>query len=159
MAHIHRKGNVRPLHRVRVALNGAVPAADIFPGDLVAQASNFAVPAASFTWTTDEATTRTNFVAAFLGVSNDRSRLGVTDSRDLLIEVHTDGYFEFDCASATYEIGTKLGPDKAAGNNLKNTVKAVTAEAEAIAVVTEHQVSTGRVTGKLVNTVLDRVSI
>ena len=159
MAHIHRKGAVRPLHRVRVKLSGSVPANTINAGDLVCNESNYAIPISAFTWDTDEATTRVAAVAAFLGVSNDRSRASTTDARDLFIEVHTDGYFEFDCASGTYEVGDKLGPDKDTGNALKNQVKAVSAENQAVAVVVERGATVTRVMGQLVNTVLHRTSI
>ncbi len=157
--HAHRKGNLRPLSLVPVALSSSVPAAAIAVGELVGSASNVAVPAASWAWTTDEETTREAFVAAFLGVSSSRSRLASTDARDLAIEVATDGFFEVELSSATtVHIGTLLGPAKASGNALLNTCKTVTDGSEACFICTEEATSATRVMAKIINTVLDRIS-
>lgn len=46
-------------------------------GDLCAIVSGNVVPAASFTWDTDEATTQTNFATAFLGASGQFKKADV----------------------------------------------------------------------------------
>lgn len=150
MAHTHRTGVV-DLLVASVKLTGGVPTNTINVGDLVAMEANKAVPATAFTWTTDLATTRTNFAVAFLGVSSDRSRAGTTDTRDLEIGVDTDGNIEFDCASASYVIGDYLAPQKAVGNALVQTVEKVAAKAQAIAVVVKDVTGT-KVLARPINT-------
>ena len=150
MAHTHRTGVV-DLLVASVKLTGGVPTNTINVGDLVAMEANKAVPATAFTWTTDLATTRTNFAAAFLGVSSDRSRAGTTDTRDLEIGVDTDGNIEFDCASASYVIGDYLAPQKAVGNALVQTVEKVATKAQAIAVVVKDVTGT-KVLARPINT-------
>lgn len=86
-------------------------------GDLVAQDATGAVyPAASETWSVDLATTQGNFQDKFLGIAMQRSRNGDTDP----IRVATSGVFEFDCASATFELGILVGAAKQTGNALEN---------------------------------------
>jgi hypothetical protein len=65
-------------------------------------------------WNTNLATTQEAFHDKFLGIAMQRSRNGDTDP----IRVATTGVFEYDAASAAYELGTLVAPDKAAGNNL-----------------------------------------
>ncbi len=158
-AHIHRRGLLTPIHGVRVKLTSSVPTNDIEVGDLVGQESDYAVPAHLFTWDTNEATTRVAFAAAFLGVSADRSRAATTDARDLEIQVNTDGYYELEVVSGTYELGAKIGPEKAAGNALLQKCKAVSAENEAVAVCVERGTTVTRLLCALVNTVTKRISI
>ena len=155
MAHIHRKGPIDPI-QVDVKLTSDVPTNTINIGDLVALESFKAVPAQNFTWDTDEATTQENFAAAFAGVSCSRSRAGVTDTRDLEIQVATDGYIEFDCVSDNYDLGEYLGCDSAA-SLLKQTVKVVGSKDVAVAVVIEKApAASTRVLGRLVNTIPKR---
>ncbi len=86
-------------------------------GDLVEMAADGTVtPASAHTWNTDLATTQNEFQDTFLGVAMQRSRSGDTDP----IRVATSGVFEFDCASATFEIGALTGPAKQTGNALEN---------------------------------------
>lgn len=66
-------------------------------------------------WNTNLATTQEAFHDKFLGVAMQRSRAGDTDP----IRVATTGVFEFDCVSATYELGTLLALDQN-GNNLRS---------------------------------------
>lgn len=109
----------------------AASATVIAPGDLIATAASTSVPApaSAETWVTDLATTQTNFVAKFLGVSVDRSRNGDTDP----VVCATSGVFEFDCDSATFAIGDLVGPAKQSGNALENQkVAAVASAARAI---------------------------
>lgn len=154
MAHIHRTGPVDPVF-LDVAVTSNVPTNAIEQGDLIAQVTGKAVPAPAFPWTTDEATTRAAFVAAFVGVSDWRSRQATTDPRDLIVSVGADGTFEFDAVNATYTINQLIGPAKAAGNALLNTVKVVTPRTEAVAVVVKTTTGT-RVLGRLLNTTIKK---
>lgn len=65
------------------------------------------------------------FHDGFVGVAMQRSPVGNTDS----IRIATSGVFEFDVASATFDLGDRLGVDDvAAGDKLENQkVIAVTA--------------------------------
>ena len=86
-------------------------------GDLVEMASDGTVtPASAHTWNTDLATTQNEFQDTHLGVAMQRSRGGDTQP----VRVATSGVFEFDCASATFELGTLVGPAKQTGNALEN---------------------------------------
>lgn len=86
-------------------------------GDLVAQDATGAVyPASAEAWSVDLPTTQGLFQDKLLGVAMQRSRNGDTDP----IRVATAGVFEFDCASATFELGVLVGPAKQSGNALEN---------------------------------------
>ena len=86
-------------------------------GDLVEMAADGTVtPASAHTWNTDLATTQNEFQDTHLGVAMQRSRNGDTQP----IRVATSGVFEFDCASATFELGALVGPAKQTGNALEN---------------------------------------
>jgi hypothetical protein len=85
-------------------------------GDLVILDTDDAKPASSVTWDTNIATTQEAFHDKFLGVSDKRSQSGETEQ----IRENTSGIFEFDCASATFELGTLVGPAKASGDGLES---------------------------------------
>lgn len=150
---IHRVGNV-DLINLSVTLASGANAIGIVQGAPIAYVASKAVPASQFTWTTDEATTRTNFAAAFCGISESRARLGSVEPRDQSVEVNMDGSYEFDVATGTaLAVGDYLGCAKAAGNALLDTVKKVTVRTEAIAICVETMTSTGtRVRARLINT-------
>lgn len=98
-------------------------------GDLVWQDTNDAKPASDFTWGAGLGATQDSFEEEFLGVAMQRSQSGETYA----IRVATRGVFEFDCASATFELGALVGPAKASGNTLEDQkVVAVTDPARAI---------------------------
>lgn len=80
-------------------------------GDLVLLDTDDAKPASAFAWTTNLATTQDAFDDKFLGVAMQRSRAGETAP----IRVATTGVFEFDCASATFELGDLVGVSANAG--------------------------------------------
>ncbi len=142
-AHKHRVDITRPIY-VPVKLTSTVPTNAIEIGDLVALAVGFAVPAASWTWDTNEATTRAAFMAGYIGIANSRSRIGSTDTRDLMIEVITAGEFDMSLtASATLLAGTWLKVSKAAGNALVNTVETTATSADALAVLTKDMLAAG----------------
>jgi hypothetical protein len=86
-------------------------------GDLVYQETDDARPASM---QADQGTKTANqelFGNKFLGVAMQRSRAGETTP----IRVATTGVFEFDCASANFELGDMVGVDEnAAGTALLN---------------------------------------
>jgi len=88
-------------------------------GDLAWLNTDDARKAYSFTWDTDEATTRAKFCAKFLGVFLDRSESGDTDE----VRVLTDGVVEMPCTSTTYEHGDMFGPEKDASGNYLDSDK------------------------------------
>ena len=83
-------------------------------GDMVAAVSNKAVPASDFTYAGGSGGTyatlalaQAAFVLAFLGVSRESSRAVDTFTSRV---IDKSGFFEFDCASATLEVGALVGP-------------------------------------------------
>jgi len=80
-------------------------------GDLVYYDSGVAKPASALTFGASLAATQEAFHDKFAGVAMQQSRVG--DTRD--IRVATSGVFEFDCASATFDVGTRIGLDKNSG--------------------------------------------
>lgn len=126
-------------------------------GDLVGMSAGTLVRAEDTTWDTDLATTQTAFAALFLGASA-QTKTSTTvarvfgNSQDNVIEVATGGVWEYDCASATFEIGDFVGPAKDTGNALlSNKVVKVTTEAKAIGRVVERGTSITRVKFKLLS--------
>src|ERR1043165_9594875 len=159
--HIHRTGPVLP-KAYPVKKTAGVEVNDIQIGTLCALESNSGamqvVPVTAFTWTTDLATTRANFVAQFLGISSGHSdKDSPLDTRDETILMTQDGECEFDCASATYQPGSYLAPKKDTGNALTNTLEAVVDKNLAVAVVSELVTGT-RVRGYLLKTLPKRAS-
>jgi len=94
------------LRKVRVDADTVIEA-----GDLVWLDTDDAKPASAFTWTSNLATTQGNFAAKFLGVAHQPSSKGET--APISVDVSPDSVYEFDVASAAYELGTPLGPDEA----------------------------------------------
>ncbi|MBI3837672.1 MAG: hypothetical protein HY288_07035 [Planctomycetia bacterium] len=81
-------------------------------GDLVyVDAASTVKPAGAMTYGASLAATQETFHDAFAGVAMQQSRAG--DAHD--IRVATTGVFEFACASATFEVGARIGADKNAG--------------------------------------------
>jgi predicted RecA/RadA family phage recombinase len=82
-------------------------------GDLVwfDSGTNTVKAAGSVTYGASLAATQQAFHDKFAGVAMQQSRSG--DTKD--IRVATNGVFEFACASATFEVGTRIGLDKNAG--------------------------------------------
>ncbi|MEN6458587.1 MAG: capsid cement protein [Thermoguttaceae bacterium] len=110
-------------------------------GDLVWQDVDDAKPASMLT---DQGTKEANQQAmarAFLGVAMQRSRGGETTP----IRVATTGVFEFECASATFELGDLVGVDaNTAGTVLldQQTAKVATSSV-AIGRVAKRQAAAG----------------
>ena len=80
-------------------------------GDLVYLNVDDARPASLATYGASLAAAQETFHDQFVGVAMQRSRSGDT----LPIRVATSGVFEFACASATFEVGARLGVDDNAG--------------------------------------------
>ena len=155
MTAIHRMGPVDIQH-FDVVGTSPLPTNTIQSGDFVANVGDKAVPANAFTWTTDLATTQTNFVAAFLGASESRS-LPESDARFMRVAVNMDGTYEVDSTSATYTVGQYVGLAKDTGNNLLSSkVEACTTKARAIGVILEAGTALTRVKIRLINTPFKR---
>jgi len=119
-------------------------------GDLVGMSSGTLVKASDTTWNTDLATTQSDFRALFLGVSGQQKAAGDArvfgNATDNVVRVDAGGIFQFDCASATFEVGDLVGPAKDTGNALLDQkVVKVTPEASAIGRVVERGTSITRV--------------
>jgi len=86
-------------------------------GDLVYFDTGLVKPASAFTYGASLAATQETFHDKFAGVAMQQSRNG--DTQD--IRVATTGVFEFACASATFDVGVRVGiDDNVAGNALVN---------------------------------------
>ena len=70
-----------------------------------------AKPAGVLTYGANLAATQETFHDSFAGVAMQQSRAG--DTQD--IRVATTGVFEFACASATFDVGARIGADDNAG--------------------------------------------
>jgi hypothetical protein len=125
-------------------------------GDVVGLSSGNVVRAEDTTWNTDLATTQSDFVLLFLGVSGQRKTAAVArvdgNGADNVIRVDADGVWEFDCASASFAVGDLVGMAKQTGNALESQkVVAVATEARAIGRVAEKGTSVTRVKVKLLS--------
>lgn len=119
-------------------------------GDICGMSSGTLVKASDETWDTNLATTQTNFVTKFLGVSGQQKDANVArvfgNATDNVIRVDAGGVFAFDCASATFEVGDLVGCAKQSGNALEDQkVVSVASEALAIGRVVERGTSITRV--------------
>jgi hypothetical protein len=99
----YRSGLVE-LHRLRVDSD-----TEIAPGDLVYLDTDDVKPAAEFPFDTDLPTTREQFAAVFLGIAHQASEAGET--ADVSVDLSPLSVYEFDCDSATFEVGSLLTPD------------------------------------------------
>lgn len=119
-------------------------------GDLCGLSSGNVVRAEDTTWNTDLATTQAAFVPTFLGVSGQRKVAATArvdaNGRDNVIRVDAGGFYEFDCASATFAVGDLVGPAKQSGNGLESQkVVGVATESVAIGRVVEAGTSVTKV--------------
>jgi hypothetical protein len=88
-------------------------------GDLIYLETDDARPASAQADQSTEAANQELFHDKFAGVAMQRS--GAGDSNP--IRIATSGVFEFDCASATFEVGTLVGSDEASnGTQLQDQV-------------------------------------
>ncbi len=96
-------------------------------GDLVYQDTDDAKPASAQADQGSEEANQAALAGKFLGVAMQRSRAGET----VPVRVATTGVFEFDCPSASFELGDLLGGDEdAAGTALLNQQVAKVAAAK-----------------------------
>ena len=150
----YRYGETQPVEAI-VATNQQ---ANI--GDLVAYESSTLVRAEDQAWNTSLLQTQTDFVASFLGVCAQRKDTGKTQPGTGggpagFVRVDTTGVFEFDCASATFNIGDLVGPAKDTGNNLlSQKVVAVGSKVAAIGRVVEGGTSLTKVRVRVFSTVM-----
>ena len=126
-----RSGQVE-LHRLRVD-SGTV----LEPGDLVFLDTDDVKPAGEFTFDTNLATTRGNFAAVFLGVCHQSSADGETD--DVSIDLSPLSVYQYECDSATFEVGGLLAPDGDSDSLDSQRLAKVTNAAQAIARAAEYQ--------------------
>jgi hypothetical protein len=112
-------------------------------GDIVGlSAAGNVVRAEDTVWNTDLATTQSDFVDVFLGISTQRKTANVAlvpgNSAANLIVASTAGRYTAACAATTFLVGDYVGPAKnPASNNLVSQVVAkVATAAGAIGVVT-----------------------
>lgn len=128
------RGETRPVF-VTVATAKAVST-----GALVGMSSGTLVNASDTTWDTNIAGTQADFTPLFLGVAAQDKVANVArvhgNSEDNKIRVATSGIWEFDCASATFEVGDLVGPAKASGNALED---------EKVVAVADETMNIGRV--------------
>ncbi|HWB01224.1 MAG TPA: hypothetical protein VG713_22195, partial [Pirellulales bacterium] len=82
-------------------------------GDLVYLDTDDAKPASAAADAGSMAANQEAFHDKFAGVAMQRSRTGDTTP----IRVATTGVFEFDCASATFEVGALVGADQPGGGS------------------------------------------
>lgn len=152
----HRGGGIGSA-QLPVKLTSSVPTNTIQVGDAVCIVSGFAVPVTdSSFWDTNEATTQAAVAAAFGGISNDRSRAGVTDERDLVIACYFEGEYEVPLiAAATLIVGDYLAPAKGAGNTLTQTYKKTAVAASGLFVCVEAGTSVSVIRAKLINSLLN----
>ena len=125
--------------RVHLAKLRVDSATVIEKSDLVFLDSDDVKPASSFTWDTDLATTQSAFAAVFMGVAHEQSADG--DTEPISVDLSPDAVYEFDVASATYEVGDLLGPDKDGGNNnlMDQQLEAVASDSLGIARAAEYK--------------------
>lgn len=142
---------------VPVKVTSTVPTNAINPGDLLAQVSGKALPQTAWVYATDEATTQAAFAAAFLGMSNSRSRQGSTDARDLTVEVNEDGVFDVNVIAdgSGYALDGRIGVATDGSSAVLATCKNVSTSAKAIARIVETPTigtTAGQVRCRLLNT-------
>lgn len=125
-------------------------------GDLIVEdGSGNAIRASDVTWNTSLAQTQADMVAKYVGVAAQAKRS--TDAKpygnsSAVLRVDTTGVFIFDCASATFKVGDRVGAAKDTGNALLNqTVVAVSDDAHAIGHVVEAGTSITRVKVRLLS--------
>jgi hypothetical protein len=120
----YRHGDTRPITL-------AVESASVIEiGDLVYLNTDDALPASSQADQGSETANQRLFAANFLGVAEQRSRSG----DDAPIRIATSGVFEFQCDSATFEVGDLVGVDEAASGTALEDQKVVAVASEDLAI-------------------------
>lgn len=106
-------------------------------GDLVWLDDDVVKPASDFTWDTNLATTQAAFADLFVGVVHEQSAVGETDPVSVDLSPHA--VYEFDAASAAYEVGDELGPDELSSHLMDQQLEAVATGTRAIARAAEYK--------------------
>ncbi len=126
-------------------------------GDMVWLDSDDAKPASETTWSTNLAGTQAAFKAKCLGVSLHASANG--DTNDILV-AYGEHVAEFDCDSATFEIGGLVGPAKGSGNTIVNQKVATAVAGSAIGIVHQRvNPASTRVLVKVISPIMTQISI
>lgn len=125
-------------------------------GDLCGLVGGTLKVAADTTWNNDLLTTQEDFASTFLGASAQTKAANLArilgNSDDNIVRVDTAGEWEYDCVSATYGVGQKMGAAKASGNALlSDKLAAVTATNAAVAVCVQRKVSATRIRVRLLS--------
>lgn len=106
-------------------------------GDMLYLDTNDVKPAASTTWDTNLATTQAAFADVFIGIALEQSASGSTD--DIDVDISPMSVYEFAVASATYEVGDLLGPDKDTGNAILSQTLEGAVAASSVAMAYEYK--------------------
>jgi hypothetical protein len=125
LTHRFRSGLVQ-LVRFHVAAETVIEA-----GDLLWQDLGYVRPASEFQWTTDIATTRAAFAAAFAGIAHTPSAEGETT--DVSVDISPLAVYEMTAVPASFEIGEALAPAETSSALSSRTLERVANPAHAIA--------------------------
>lgn len=106
-------------NRILVSVNAA-SGTTVAIGDLVYLATGSVLPAASFTWDTDLATTQAAFTNSFMGIAT-QAKTTTGAAKQILVDISPNSFYYLACTSEVHEVGDTLGPKKASGNALVNS--------------------------------------
>ena len=132
MNRLRFRSGITQLQKVRVDADTVIEA-----GDLVWLDDDDAKPASDFTWTTNLATTQSNFAAVFLGVAHQQSAAG--DTTPISVDVSPLSVYEFDANAAAYEVGDVLAPDESSSHLMNQQLEAVASGGLGIARAAEYK--------------------
>jgi hypothetical protein len=125
-------------------------------GDLCAIVGGNVVPAGSFTWDTDLATTQENFAEAFLGASGQFKKADVStvygNSVANEIRIDCSGIYEATYTGVALVVGDFVGPANSGNNLVSQSLVKVATKALAIGSVVEANSGTGVVKFQLLST-------
>lgn len=139
---LYRKGDAR-IRRGTATASTAVLNGDILYQDATTKKL---LPAASYTWDTNLATTQGTFKDQFAGISTQQRLAAQTDAPE--IPFATGGEFECDCAAlgAASPPGTYWGPAKQSGNALESQKMVPVANATLAIAIQSRDAAAGAVT-------------
>jgi hypothetical protein len=131
-----QRGYINVFRNERVLVSAVVDNDTVVAvGDMLYLDTGKVLPAASFTWDTDLATTQASFINSFLGIAVEAHAATTADEK-ILVDISPNSHYYYTCASATYEVGALAGPDKASGNALlSSTLEAAVATSSCARVV------------------------
>ncbi len=112
---------IRVVRNVRHIVYCAVDTGTVIAvGDLLYLDTDDVKPAASFTWTSNIATTQANFANVFLGVALASHAGGSGAVTNFPVDMSPLTIYKYACTSEAHEIGDTLGLAKDSGNNMVN---------------------------------------